>query len=115
MQSTSTLRTCAMRKLATVLVLILFFAVVKTANAQAPEDKARFAAEQWIVLVDDGQYDESWKEASKIFQDANPEWQKKVQADRTQLGAKQSRKLKDIKSVAGGKGLPSGQYVMVKY
>lgn len=106
-----------MRTFASVLVLFCLFAAIKPALAQAPEDKARFAAEQWIVLVDDGQYDESWKEASKIFQGANPaaEWPKKAETDRTQLGAKQSRKLKDIKNVSGGKGLPNGQYVIVKY
>jgi len=106
-----------MRKFAIVLVLFCFCAAIKPALAQGPEDKARFAAEQWIVLVDDGQYDQSWKEASKIFQDLNPaaEWQKKTETDRTQMGARQTRKLKDIKSVTGVRGLPNGQYVTVKY
>ncbi|HVZ19079.1 MAG TPA: DUF4019 domain-containing protein [Terriglobales bacterium] len=87
------------------------------AQAQAPEDKARFAAEQWIVLVDDGQYDESWKEAAKVFQDSvsSSDWQKKTEAERTQLGPRESRKLKDIKPGPGAKGLPGGQYVQVKY
>ena len=106
-----------MKKLA-ILYLILLLLATNVAIAQAPEDRARFAAEQWIVLVDDGQYEESWKESSKVFQDAIPmdNWQKKAAADRGQLGAKQSRKLKDIKSgSAAAKGLPAGQYVQVKY
>ena len=104
-----------MRKLALVLLVLTF--TMRLALAQAPEDKARFAAEQWIVLVDDGQYEQSWKEAAKIFQDAvaSPDWQKKAQTDRTQLGQKQTRKLKDIKVAATLKGLPAGQYVQVKY
>jgi Protein of unknown function (DUF4019) len=104
-----------MRKLA--FLLLTFLVTVRVASAQGPEDKARFAAEQWVVLVDDGQYDESWKEASKVFQDLNPapDWQKKTEADRAQLGPKQSRKLKDVKSLNSVRGLPSGQYVMVKY
>ena len=105
-----------MRKTAMILPMLLLL-TVKVALAQAPEDRARFAAEQWIVLVDDGQYDESWREADKIFQNLMPaeEWQKKATADRAQLGAKQSRKLKDIKATNSAKGLPAGQYIQVKY
>jgi hypothetical protein len=105
-----------MRKLTVALPLLLLLAG-SIAHAQAAEDRARFAAEQWIVLVDDGQYDESWKEADKLFQNAIPaeEWQKKVAAERTQLGARQSRRLKDIKPAASVKGLPGGQYYLVRY
>ncbi|MGZ4786944.1 MAG: DUF4019 domain-containing protein [Terriglobales bacterium] len=105
-----------MRKSAIVLLCVLLL-MGAAAMAQAPEDKARFAAEQWIVLVDDGQYQQSWKEAAKIFQDAlsSADWQKKAEAERTQLGQKQSRKLKDIKLGSAVRGLPSGQYVQVKY
>ena len=105
-----------MRKLVILSAFVLYISI-HAAVAQGPEDKARFAAEQWIVLVDDGQFEQSWKEASKIFQDANPspEWQKKTESDRAQMGSKQSRKLKDIKPINTAKGLPSGQYYMVKY
>ena len=101
--------------------LLLILAVLCAAHfalAQAPEDKARFAAEQWIVLVDDGQYDESWKEASKIFQDATSkdDWQKQADSSRAALGHRTSRKLKEIKTGSQGlKGLPFGQYIQVKY
>ena len=105
-----------MRKVA-IILFVLSVVTIKVAVAQAAEDKARFAAEQWIVLVDDGQYDESWKEASKIFQSSNPEndWQKKAESERNQLGQRQSRKLKDIKTTSTVKGLPAGQYILVKY
>ena len=104
-----------MRKPAVVLTCLLL--LVSAAMAQAPEDKARFAAEQWIVLVDDGQYEQSWKEAAKLFQDSvsSSDWQKKADADRAQLGPKQSRKLKDVKAATGAKGLPNGRYFQVKY
>ena len=100
-----------------VLLISLLLLMSLGAVAQAPEDRARFAAEQWIVLIDDGQYSQSWKEASKLFQSAVPaeEWEKKAQAERAQLGAKQSRKLKDIKAAGTVKGLPAGQYIQVKY
>ncbi len=105
-----------MRKLA-VLSLVLFLAITKLAVAQDAEDKARFAAEQWIVLVDDGQFEQSWKEAAKPFQAwiSSEEWQKKAAADRERLGHKEYRKLKEIKSSSSVKGQPAGQYVFVKY
>jgi len=104
-----------MRKTALILLALTF--TVRLGLAQAAEDKARFAAEQWIVLVDDGQYEESWKEAAKAFQEAvtSADWQKKAETDRTQFGQKQTRKLKDIKTTPTVKGMPAGQYVQVKY
>ena len=100
-----------------ILFLTLFLVASNVLVAQDSEDKARFAAEQWIVLVDDGQYDQSWKEAAKAFQDtiSSSDWEKKVSAQRTQLGSKESRKLKEIKSTNAAKGLPAGQYVLVRY
>jgi len=100
-----------------VISLVLLLLMANVSVAQAPEDRGRFAAEQWIVLVDDGQYGESWKEAAKTFQDSisGPEWEKKAAADRERLGAKLTRKLKDVKAMNGVKGLPAGQYVQVKY
>jgi opacity protein-like surface antigen len=105
-----------MRKHAILLAMFILGASV-AALAQAPEDRARFAAEQWIVLVDDGQYEQSWVEASKMFQENTPkdDWTKKAQTERTSLGSRLGRKLKEIKPVNSLKGLPAGQYVQVKY
>jgi len=109
-----------MRKTAffkTALLMFVLLLTVRLTLAQASEDKARFAAEQWIVLVDDGQYEQSWKEAAKLFQDTvtSTDWQTKARAERDQLGTRESRKLKEIKSASAVKGLPTGQYVQVKY
>jgi Protein of unknown function (DUF4019) len=105
-----------MRKVA-VLSLVLFLSITKLAVAQDAEDKARYAAEQWIVLVDDGQYEQSWKESAKSFQAwiTADEWQKRAAADREKLGRKLNRKLKDIKESNSAKGRPQGQYIFVKY
>lgn len=105
-----------MRKLV-VLSLVLFLALTKLTVAQEAEDKGRFAAEQWIVLVDDGQYEQSWKEAGKTFQAwiTSEEWQKRAAEERGRFGRKTGRKLKDLKESTNPHGLPSGQYVFVKY
>ena len=105
-----------MRKTA-IVFLVLLIALAAKLVAQDTEDVARRAAEQWIVLVDDGQYDESWKEASKLFQDSvtAEDWNKKASAARTELGHRESRSLKDLKAMPRPKGLPPGQYFLVKY
>jgi len=104
-----------MRKV-TVISLALFLFLTKVAVAQDAEDKARYAAEQWIVLVDDGQYEQSWKESAKSFQVwiTSEEWQKRAAEDRGRLGRKTFRKLKEIKSSTSAKGQPAGQ-ILVKY
>ena len=65
-----------------------------TASTPAPDDRAR----QWLVLVDDKNYAQSWSEAAKAFQShQKPEaWAKDAAATRAPLGAVASRGLKSI-------------------
>ena len=65
-----------------------------TAAIPAPSDRAR----QWLTLVDDGNYAQSWNEAGAAFKarakaDA---WAKQAVALREPLGAVASRDLKSI-------------------
>lgn len=65
-----------------------------TASTPAPDDRAR----QWLVLVDDKNYAQSWSEAGKAFQHRQKAdaWAKDAAAQRTPLGAVASRGLKSI-------------------
>ncbi len=105
-----------MHKFASSLVVLLLLTSIAS-FAQSSEDLGRHAAERWIVLVDDQQYDQSWKEAAKLFQSSLSieQWQKEAAERRSQIGSKNSRKLKDLKTTTSAKGLPAGQYVVVKY
>lgn len=105
-----------MHKYASALLVLLLLTSIASL-AQSSEDLGRHAAERWIVLVDDQQYEQSWKESAKLFQNAisSEQWQKEEAQRRSQLGIKNSRKLKDLKTTNSAKGLPSGQYVVVKY
>lgn len=65
-----------------------------TAVTPTPDDRAR----QWLVLVDDKNYAQSWSEAAKSFQSRQKTdaWAKDATDKRGSLGAVASRGLKSI-------------------
>ena len=65
-----------------------------TGATPAPDDRAK----QWLVLVDDKNYAQSWSEAGKAFQSRQKAdaWAKDAGARREPLGAVASRGLKSI-------------------
>lgn len=65
-----------------------------TAVTPTPDDRAR----QWLVLVDDKNYAQSWSEAAKVFQtrEKTDAWAKQAGDKRAPLGAVASRGLKSI-------------------
>ena len=65
-----------------------------TAVTPTPDDRAR----QWLVLVDDKNYAQSWSEAAKAFQNRQKvdAWATEAGAKRAPLGAVASRGLKSI-------------------
>lgn len=65
-----------------------------TAAMPTPDDRAR----QWLVLVDDKNYAQSWSEASKAFRarQKTEAWATQEAAKREPLGAVASRDLKSI-------------------
>ena len=65
-----------------------------TASSPTPDDRAR----QWLVLVDDRNYAQSWSEAAKAFQNRRKAaaWSKEATTTRVPLGAVASRGLKSI-------------------
>lgn len=66
-----------------------------TAVVPAPDDRAR----EWLVLVDDKNYAQSWSEAAKAFQmreKSADAWASAAAASRAPLGAVASRDLKSI-------------------
>lgn len=65
-----------------------------TAATPAPADRAR----QWLTLVDDKNYQQSWTESGAAFKARQKaeDWAKSATALRTPLGAMSSRDLKSI-------------------
>ena len=65
-----------------------------TGATPAPDDRAK----QWLVLVDDKNYAQSWSEAGKAFQNRQKTdaWARDAASRREPLGAVASRSLKSI-------------------
>src|ERR1700748_2393736 len=84
-----------------------------TAMTPTPDDRAK----QWLTLVDDQNYADSYKQMgaaarNKISADA---WSNKISSARTPLGAMSSRALKDVKLTKTLPALRDGQYATVRY
>lgn len=83
----------------------------------AAETKAVAAAEQWLSLVDQGKYEQSWDEAAPYFQKAVPreKWVQSMDAFRKPLGKVLERKEKSARFTATLPGAPDGKYVVVEF
>ncbi|MBM3782955.1 MAG: DUF4019 domain-containing protein [Acidobacteria bacterium] len=81
------------------------------------DGRARADAEQWLALVDNGKYRDSWKEASKPFrtQVTAEEWERQVRAVRESIGSLASRKLASSKAAKTLPGAPDGDYVVMMF
>lgn len=81
------------------------------------EQAAVAAAEKWVVLVDGGQYAESWKEAAAYFKTAvkQEQWKLAAQAVRAPLGKLVSRKVKTAACKTALPGAPDGEYVVITF
>ena len=112
-------------KTATISLILVLFATAcshKTEINVVPgtekaEATAQKAAEQWLALIDAGNYAESWKTAAAFFQTAVPqaEWEHTMVADRKPFGDLVWRKLKSATYTKSIPGAPDGEYVIVQF
>jgi hypothetical protein len=102
-------------------VIAILVALILPAAALAAEDpsaQARDAAAHWLALVDAGQYQQSWNEASELFRShvTQAKWTDAATAAREPLGALQSRSAPDdVRFAASLPGQPDGQYVIFRF
>jgi hypothetical protein len=77
-----------------------------SAATPTPDDRAK----QWLVLVDDKNYAQSWSEAAKAFQNRQKTdaWAARAAVERAPLGAVASRDLKSV-------DLSRGNTAIVRY
>jgi len=83
----------------------------------AEQVKAIQAAQEWLALVDAGQYGESWETAAVLFKNATAkkQWEQTLAAVRKPLGKLVSRKLKSQTYRESLPGAPDGQYVIIQF
>ena len=99
-------------------VLLLSVAsAVGAADSTASEAQALAAAREWLALVDDGKYGESWEEAAGLFKGAvsRQDWEKSLNGVRVPLGKVVSRKLTAKQYSTSLPGAPDGEYVVLQF
>jgi hypothetical protein len=103
--------------MAGILVSAAALASGRLGAAETPEDAAKKAADAWLVLVDQGQYAESWDQAAKAFKGTvtRDKWKEAAMAKRAPLGKVASRKLKSRQLTDSLPGAPAGRYVVIEY
>ncbi|MGA3142098.1 MAG: DUF4019 domain-containing protein [Verrucomicrobiota bacterium] len=86
-------------------------------NNAGAEKAATTAAQTWLTEIDNGDYTQSWQEASAFFRSAvtKDKWKTSLETVRKPLGKLTSRKVKKAQSAASLPGAPDGQYVVVQF
>jgi hypothetical protein len=108
-----------MRVLILASALVLF--ILQPLRAQEPtqdNQEAINAAEEWLRIIDSGDYELGWREVSAFVRDQSTvdRWTAQLAEMLTSSGARETRIFLSAKrpSVVSS-GLPAGEYVMVNY
>lgn len=99
-----------------ILCSMVFCGTVFAKQADA-EKLALAAAKAWLQLVDEGNYTESWNEASRYFKNAitREQWGQQIQGVREPLGKTVSRTVKSMQYTTTLPGAPDGEYVVIQF
>jgi len=75
------------------------------------------SAEQWLALVDDGKYGESWDEAASSFKGSLPrdKWVEMLGGSRPSFGKVLQRTVKTQTPATALPGAPDGEYVVIQF
>lgn len=86
-------------------------------NQNEKENEAIKSAVDYLGLVDTGQYDKSWDEASMFFksQISQTQWAEKLSSLRPLFGKVINRTIINTKYLTSAPGAPDGEYVIVVF
>jgi hypothetical protein len=84
---------------------------------QTKEESAIQAAKDWLFLVDEERYGESWETAASFFKNAvqKEQWITSMNAVRKPLGKLLVRKIKNSHYMTALPGAPDGEYVVIQF
>jgi hypothetical protein len=108
------------RWLGTLLLLIslpgLLAASTPTQGPNADPEAWRAAA-AWLVLIDSREYEASWQQAGRAFQNgiSAQAWARQAAAIREQIGDPEARELIDTHTVTDPPDMPAGEYLRIRY
>ena len=103
--------------LAIAMALLVFSVSFPSIASEEKEMAALSAAQAWLVLVDEGNYGESWETAALYFQNAIPkeQWEQMLIAVREPLGGLVSREAINRAYTQSLPGAPDGEYVVIQF
>ena len=81
------------------------------------EDQAVKAAQEWLAVVDAGDYGTSWDQAAQLFKKSvtKEQWEQMLSAVRPALGAVVSRNVTSAVYSTTLPGAPDGEYVVIQF
>ena len=99
------------------ILLITFIVIFASMASDTKHQDAFDAAMQWLDLVDNGKYLDSWKQSSAYFRSVVlvEDWERMIEAVRDPLGEVASRKLKSSQYTTSLPGAPDGEYVVIQF
>jgi hypothetical protein len=106
------------RMTAMALAAALALASVAAASVESDEHRqATEAAEAWLVLIDAGEFDDSWEAAADYFKSVvkKEQWREMMAAVRGPLGDVLSRELTSAEHRTTLPGAPDGEYVVIQF
>lgn len=92
-------------------------AIVYPPEVEAAIIESGRVAQEWLKLIDQGKYAESWEQAAALFQRTITKsgWVMALDLIRKPLGPVRARILKQQRPAWNPKGLPEGDYMVIEY
>lgn len=86
-------------------------------NNENAENSAVTAADKWLALIDNGDFNESWNQAASLFKNVltDEQWKNALESAQFPIGKVVSRKLKSKQYATELPGAPDGEYVVIEY
>ncbi len=100
-------------------LLAFVFALLMPMAALAADAQtdATAAAKAWLALVDKGDFQQSWNDASKLLQSriSADQWAQSAKPIHETLGGVVSRDVSGVEMMSTLPGAPDGQYAIVRF
>jgi len=99
-----------------VIIAIMMLGGAGSAAETGKEKAALEAAETWLLLIDKGEYAESYEAASSYLRNAVTleQWEQSIKAVRVPLGDVVSRDVKNTTYTENLPAAPDGEYVVIR-
>ncbi len=97
--------------------LILILSICISTFVSANQSNASIAAENWLKIVDAGNYAESWNKSDSFFksQITEVDWDNALKGVRAPLGKIKSRSELGTKEYSTLPGVPNGEYLVIQF